>query len=142
MKRRKGALIVSRSESFYGPSGATRTRGFHIPNVAPYQLGYTRISSEETRCITFPPYGENSISAPSFFLPELDPQSWAPIRKKREKKLAALRFRLTAKRPRSSELAYYTSSAGGTQGNFLPAGGASVFSLMFLYNCGILSKGV
>lgn len=27
----------------FGPSGATRTRGFHIPNVAPYQLGYTRI---------------------------------------------------------------------------------------------------
>ncbi len=26
-----------------GPSSATRTRGFHIPNVAPYQLGYTRI---------------------------------------------------------------------------------------------------
>ena len=28
---------------WFGPSGATRTRGFHIPNVAPYQLGYTRI---------------------------------------------------------------------------------------------------
>ena len=27
----------------FGPSSATRTRGFHIPNVAPYQLGYTRI---------------------------------------------------------------------------------------------------
>lgn len=25
-----------------GPSGETRTPGFHIPNVAPYQLGYTR----------------------------------------------------------------------------------------------------
>lgn len=30
-----------------GPSSATRTRGFHIPNVAPYQLGYTRIIEYE-----------------------------------------------------------------------------------------------
>ena len=79
----------------------------------------------------------------SFLLPpRIGPAKLGSNSEKREKKLAALRFRLTAKRPRSSELAYYTSSAGGTQGNFLPAGGACVFSLMFLYNCGILSKGV
>lgn len=27
----------------FGPSGATRTRGFLLPKQAPYQLGYTRI---------------------------------------------------------------------------------------------------
>ena len=27
----------------YGPSGATRTRGFLLPKQAPYQLGYTRV---------------------------------------------------------------------------------------------------
>ena len=41
-KQRKTLWNQSISEGF-GPSGATRTRGFHIPNVAPYQLGYTRI---------------------------------------------------------------------------------------------------
>ena len=41
-KQRKNLWNQLISEVF-GPSGATRTRGFHIPNVAPYQLGYTRI---------------------------------------------------------------------------------------------------
>ena len=45
--KRKSSIVsdtlVSKLSNLFGPSGATRTRGFHIPNVAPYQLGYTRI---------------------------------------------------------------------------------------------------
>ena len=37
------------SSHLNGPSGETRTPGFHIPNVAPYQLGYTRLLSKGTR---------------------------------------------------------------------------------------------
>ena len=134
-----------------GPSGAIRTRGFQLPKLAPYRLGYTRkyevlrlhcnyttpavvvkhvvmgrflqrnaekgkaprpqqnkglpgfasspprpprtrsqstratncatpgYSSEETRCVPFPPGGENCTSAPSFFLSKSNPLRWASI---------------------------------------------------------------
>ena len=201
------------SDTPFGPSGAIRTRGFQLPKLAPYRLGYTRKyevlrlrcyyttlavvvkhvvmdrfsrepqgrgnprdpskirASQVLRrrrriaCVHAPKAGalptglhpdivrrnslhyvsalRRKLHIRSFLLPpRIGPAKLGSNSEKREKKLAALRFRLTAKRPRSSELAYYTSSAGGTQGNFLPAGGACVFSLMFLYNCGILSKGV
>ena len=41
-KRRKPSEI-NRFQRVFGPSGATRTRGLDIPNVACYQLHYTRI---------------------------------------------------------------------------------------------------
>ena len=56
--------MVSKLSTLFGPSGATRTRGFHIPNVAPYQLGYTRIfcyqdySTKLVRFQVFPVCGQ------------------------------------------------------------------------------------
>ena len=94
----------------FGPSDRIRTCGIVVPNHARYQLRYTRAASEETRCVPFPPGGENCTSAPSFFLTQSNPLRWALIggtrergtketRRRREgdaKKLTAFRFRLAA----------------------------------------------
>ena len=56
-----------------GPSDWIRTSGLMLPKHPRYQLRYTRMSSEETRFVPFPPDGENCTSAPSFFLSESNP---------------------------------------------------------------------
>ena len=62
-----------------GPSDWIRTSGLMLPKHPRYQLRYTRMSSEETRFVPFPPDGENCTSAPSFFLSKSNPLRWASI---------------------------------------------------------------
>ena len=73
-------ILRSHKDTPHGPSDRIRTCGIVVPNHARYQLRYTRVSSEETRSVPFPPGGENCTCAPSFFLSKSDPLRWAPIR--------------------------------------------------------------
>ena len=47
LKNRNSQNRCFESSFFFGPSGGIRTHGLDIPNVAPYQLGYTRILNFE-----------------------------------------------------------------------------------------------
>ena len=102
--------------SLFGPSDRIRTCGIVVPNHARYQLRYTRMSSEETRSVPFPPGGENCTCAPSSFISKPDPLRWAPIWQTGEKKLAPFHSRIGRDRKaRSSKPFYYTSQLKGKQ---------------------------